>query len=468
MCGLVGMAGDISYQAVSTVFKNMLDVAQVRGRDSTGVIRVDKDLDYTWAKQVGPPNWLYESRVYENTIEKADTCVLIGHTRSKTVGDVNVKNAHPFDYPDEGICGVHNGTLRSYSHLDGYTFQKVDSEVLYNHLSKNGAAETFNDIDGAWACVWWDDNEKTLNFIRNDQRPLWFTWSKDGKTMFWASEPWMFGAVATKIELWDGGEQKKVYIELPINQLWSFRIHPKAKGDEKFVTIKPPVIIEKKKKEFGHGGTWRHGQGSASHWERQNDGTYIRPTPGNNLGTNKGGEVANPFQAARELLLDDPLPRNLSDGVDEGTNSCMSNVHFLNTSVHSSDSTIASRSSRDSARSTLSLPARNSITSLPKPKDEHSDDTAMSCSSSRKGMLRLLTGVSFREVSGIKYITNNTTKDEWSEGIFMANTSGFCTFCKEKVDDIRQVGEILDKNSFLCVSCLKEPKGNPIGEAACG
>lgn len=43
MCGIVGIAGKITHQAKNVVFKDFLDVCQVRGRDSTGVIKVRDD-----------------------------------------------------------------------------------------------------------------------------------------------------------------------------------------------------------------------------------------------------------------------------------------------------------------------------------------------------------------------------------------------------------------------------------------
>ena len=115
----------------------------------------------------------------------------------------------------------------------------VDSEVMYAHLAKHGAQETFSTIEGAFACVWWNDKEKTLNFIRNSERPLYFTWSEDCRMMFWASEPWMFAAVERKVKLWDGGKDKKKIIPLPENQLWSFKINANAKGDEKVLNMRP-------------------------------------------------------------------------------------------------------------------------------------------------------------------------------------------------------------------------------------
>ena len=367
MCGLVGVAGDVSYKVKSKVLKDMLDVCQLRGRDSTGVIKVKKDLSYDWMKQVGPPTYLYDSKMWDNRMEKGDAAAYIGHCRHKTSGEINKDNAHPFDFPDEGICGVHNGTLCSFTRLDTYNYQKVDSEVLYGHLAQNGPEETFDRLEGAWACVWWNDKEKTINFIRNDQRPLWFTWSKDARMMFWASEPWMFGAVSREIELWEGGENKKPYIQLPINTLWSFKINPEAKGDESVVTMRPAKLIAPApEKKSWQSTTWKgngqHGTGFVRRWEEKEDGSVVRVTTGpstENTPTSKGGEVADPFKEQKPqlpvLLLDDSLDDLTGTSQDDSGISNLSNVTFLRNSIKGSGQSRQSTNTKKSQKSILDI-----------------------------------------------------------------------------------------------------------------
>lgn len=487
MCGLVGIAGDVTHQARTRVFRDMLDVCQVRGRDSTGVIKVNRDLQYDWVKQVGPPSILCDSRMYERRVELGETAALIGHTRSKTVGDVTVKNAHPFDFPDEGICGVHNGTLRSYHGLDTYTFQKVDSEVLYGHLSLNGPKDTFSQVEGAYACVWWNDKDKSLNFIRNDQRPLWFTWSKDKKMMFWASEVWMFGAVARHIELWDGGESKKVYLELPPHQHWIFNINAAAKGDEPVITMKPIVEIKLEKKatavgQASHGTNRQRGEQWKNNWEQLENGEWVRKDesddPTFTMGK-PGGEVPRPFDKAAGaekeqtpliLLdkLDDELPEALRAPTQEKkTTSPLSSVSFLTHSLQRSGSTTRQTGTRHSNRNILSLPERNSPTSRSNSKGAKLSSIVPVCPGSNAVKNSILSGVSFRTVVGIDYITDNKTKTEWTMAAFMENTKGRCCFCKEPFgDNMDKIGEIVDATHVLCTSCLEDPGEDQLFNAA--
>jgi hypothetical protein len=43
-------------------------------------------------------------------------------------------------------------------------------------------------VTGAWALTWYDKLDGTLNFLRNDKRPLYYCYSEDKCTIAWASE----------------------------------------------------------------------------------------------------------------------------------------------------------------------------------------------------------------------------------------------------------------------------------------
>lgn len=467
MCGLIGAFGVISHELRTRVFKDMLDVCASRGRDSTGVIKVDKRLDYTWVKNVGHPAMLYDTRTYERSIELGDAVALIGHTRSKTVGEVSIKNAHPFDFEDRGICGVHNGTLTGIYQFDEYHHSKVDSEILYERMANTSAEKVFGEIEGAWACVWWDNNTKTINFIRNAQRPLVFTWSKDQKTLFWASEEQMFGSIERKIDLWEGTKDIPKFAELPINQLYSFSVNPEAKGAEPVITMKPvkaiapfarPVVVRPPVVNRYQEGNRHHAPGNyyASTWSRNEDGSVTRlepPTPPEAQG--KGGEVHNPFLVTDELLLDDPLPAELGQGsLDEGTHTSLSNVLFLRNSLNSSGGQTEQNISNSSPKSTLSLRGKGSTNSPPKSNDS-SSEKPHDCSLTSPAKVNLLsTGVSHRTVAGVHYITNNKSGTEYEASRFLAACRETCSFCKLPVETHRDIGEILNNEHFICTTCI--------------
>lgn len=488
MCGLVGIAGDVGYNA-RELFKDMLDVAQLRGRDSTGVIRVkdgpaEKPLDYTWVKRVGAPAWLFDSREYDREIA-GSSAALIGHTRSKTVGEVSIKTAHPFDFPEKQIVGVHNGTLRNYHKFEGYKPGMVDSEILYQNIANFGAQETFSEVDGAFACVWWDGEEQRLNFIRNKERPLWFTWSKDKRMMFWASEPWMFSAVSRKLDLWEGEEvetdgvkTRKRFIELPENTLWSFEVHPRAKTGETTMRLINPRVIDpfvKTPPKTGGGGAskpqgdldWRQGPGGE--WVRYVNGQAMEPAGPYGFGRRNrpgGGEVADPFLRARlALMQEDDAPWELLED-SSNPDETPAGLPIIPSSASSSSkrspastvSTTDSKNTPGSPNNILCLPKRTSSSSPSSSSGEPSGGSVTCLQPLKVSKLRLK-GVDFRDLSGITYITNRANSQEWTASKFFENTNnGKCSFCRTCIDDIHHVAIILNEKTFICDECVKEPK----------
>jgi predicted glutamine amidotransferase len=206
MCGLVGVAGAKTH-GTSKMFKMMLLLDVVRGLDSTGVAFVPLNSNKPdTTKAVGHPGnlWEYGSNHFGfNGMTKKDYRVLIGHNRAATLGALTEDNAHPFTYGD--ITGAHNGTLTDWWDLEGYKDLDVDSKALFNTINLKGIDYTWKNFRGAAAITYWDESTGLLHMIRNKERPLYFTKSKDQKTLFWASEPFILSVAAHKanIELVD-------------------------------------------------------------------------------------------------------------------------------------------------------------------------------------------------------------------------------------------------------------------------
>ncbi len=189
MCGLAGMAGDITL-AAEKVFRDVLTFNSIyRGRHSTGMAVVQRDNSTKLIKQLGNAIDFFERNDALQAIN-AQTKVVIGHGRHATRGQITRNNAHPFLF--DNIVGAHNGTLDNKHDIEGKDeFFGTDSEALFNLLDKEGAAKAVPKLKGAWALTWFDYQQNTINFVRNDKRPLWFAFSEDGKILFWSSEVWM-------------------------------------------------------------------------------------------------------------------------------------------------------------------------------------------------------------------------------------------------------------------------------------
>lgn len=208
MCGIVGCAGSID-RDLESVFKNLLWLDTLRGKDSTGIMSVNKAMTLvSTAKAVGPATDFLDPTVNNNLsfnygpfnrVMQSQCNVLLGHNRAATRGEVTKANAHPFKH--EHITGVHNGTLTNCSNLPDNKMFDVDSDNIFYSISEIGVKETLKKLEGAFALVWWNHKEKTLNFARNDQRPFHFMWTKNKRSIIWASEGEMLKFVTQRQEV---------------------------------------------------------------------------------------------------------------------------------------------------------------------------------------------------------------------------------------------------------------------------
>ena len=220
MCGLIGVVGDYGKEG-RRVFQELLYVNTLRGFDSTGIFNATFLKERKFVKKAIPaPDFLGLKAV--DSLISANSRVMVGHNRAATRGKINSCNAHPFEF--ENIMGVHNGTLTERWLLDDYRDFDVDSENLFYHLQRNGLQSTIDKCDGAYALVWHDLDDNTINLYRNDQRPLWHAYTEDRKAMYWASEGDMLVWILERNRV-----KYKEVIELPEETLLSIDI-PKV-GD---------------------------------------------------------------------------------------------------------------------------------------------------------------------------------------------------------------------------------------------
>lgn len=242
MCGLVGVAGVLT-QKDKDAFRTLLVLDTLRGPHSTGVAAVDKDGEWGLAKKKGNSWDLFDSREY-NSVMSQLSYVLIGHNRYATKGRINNINAHPFEF--QHVVGAHNGTIRKQQNLIDHKEFEVDSENIYHSINEIGLEDTLAVLDGAYALTYWDKRTEDLVLLRNSERPLCYTFSEDGKTLYWASEEWMLNVALSRCGLKHG----EVIDVRPCN-IYRFKIDRKYQPDpivthiqgfKEYKAPPPPVV----------------------------------------------------------------------------------------------------------------------------------------------------------------------------------------------------------------------------------
>jgi len=244
MCGIVGVAYKNNYgfhKKHVDIFTQLLRVNELRGADSTGIIYVTKDKDFSILKEAQPASWAHYNIMGHDLMKAAirEGKVLIGHNRSATVGKVTDEAAHPF-VVDNTFAMVHNGTLYGHKTLKD---TDVDSEALAHHLQPfleadeiaDGAFEAeLGKINGAYAIVSYSQKQHKVHLMRNSQRPLVLVETNDA--YYWASEGLMLMWILSRNG--EGTKDIKQTITLKEDHLYTINLNNMQMTEEEYVPKK--------------------------------------------------------------------------------------------------------------------------------------------------------------------------------------------------------------------------------------
>lgn len=250
MCGIVGLAGTIGFKE-EKVLKDLLLLDVIRGKHSTGIASMYMDAGkaaFGIAKDKLNAVDFMDGQEFIKLMAKKHYAI-IGHNRWATKGVIIKENAHPFEF--DNIIGVHNGSLSShYDFHEGSKFT-VDSQALYSELNHSDVATMWGKTNGAAALVWLDKRDNTVNFLRNKERPLWFTTLNKGATLIWASEPWMLHVACGRQDV-DLDSNPR---EVAINEHYQFQIELKEKQKipMKRTKVEPYVAPEWESSRYSYG-----------------------------------------------------------------------------------------------------------------------------------------------------------------------------------------------------------------------
>lgn len=231
MCGIVGIAANRLNKIGKNIFSDLMIVSNVRGRWGAGVAAVVGDK-IKGVKSLYSGCDLIDMKGFGELMNENSVRVLLGHTRWPTKGATGEYiNVHPHFM--KNLTGVHNGTLDK---VDGAYIKGEDSDSVefYKHADEVGFKKALSRASGAYCFVFVDHETKTLNFLRNNQRPLFIgkhLWGKDAQSLIWASEREMIVFAMSRANLMKDLE----IIELPTNEMWSIPYDIK-KGDDFEIT----------------------------------------------------------------------------------------------------------------------------------------------------------------------------------------------------------------------------------------
>lgn len=280
MCGLVGMAGDFSLKH-RDMMKDLIFFNTLRGRDSTGLTYYNMRRNEVTTKKATCPGFEFIEQPWIDTTLGLQAGVWLAHGRHKTVGAVNRLNAHPFEVRNEKdnieLFGAHNGTLSTKYDIEkllGDNFG-TDSEALLNLINRIGPKKAIAEARGAWALTWWDSADNSINFLRNVERPLFYTYSDDLKVLMWASESWMLRTAAARrgVKLAISSKTKEEAV-WAVNENTLFKwIIPKFSGtDNSFDGPEQEGGLLGKPEEKRFHTTGNYGASGGVHWYNRGEG----------------------------------------------------------------------------------------------------------------------------------------------------------------------------------------------------
>jgi hypothetical protein len=184
MCGIVGFVvsapgarwteqGD----KLKEYMYQMLYFDAARGPHATGLMRIDRgkhnELPSAFKRAWHAADFLGHKQADALLNNVGSASAMIGHNRFATYGGKDAHgNAHPFNL--EHITLVHNGHVTNARELVSHeSHHEVDSAMVTAAIAIDGAEAVLPKLDGGYSLVWHNAKDGTINFARNDKRPMY-------------------------------------------------------------------------------------------------------------------------------------------------------------------------------------------------------------------------------------------------------------------------------------------------------
>lgn len=209
MCGIIGLYGKgtsfYPNAKKNFIFEGLI-VDTVRGFDSSGIALLPADTKEQvriYKRDLAGYDFVQQKHT-NRLIDQINTSVgVIAHNRSATKGSVSDRNAHPFKHGH--ITLVHNGTVHNANTLVNKKDQPdgliVDSEYVAHALSMESADDILPKLTGGYSLVWFDEDDRSLHFARNDAKPMYIAFDSKDEQIYFGSEAEMIVWLCTRSNL---------------------------------------------------------------------------------------------------------------------------------------------------------------------------------------------------------------------------------------------------------------------------
>ena len=232
MCGLIGFVlrntqGRRSFADKRNFMDQGLYASAMRGWDATGIaaIRTPGGTPLVYKKAMPSCDFLFMRKTQKMLDDIDDYHALLGHTRSATMkGHSQDQNAHPFQFGH--ITLTHNGHVHNWKQLGAECDLEVDSAHVAASMAQKGEEETLTRIQGDYALVWHNAQDKTINFARNHGRPLYYAEIPEWNGLVYGSEYEMMGAILSRNRI--GIKEKFWYPQENVHFKWNLETWGKS------------------------------------------------------------------------------------------------------------------------------------------------------------------------------------------------------------------------------------------------
>lgn len=205
MCGIASVIINKkdNHKTGKRVFKTLMIGNEARGKDSTGVLTINRsNKTFSLFKSTVKSSEFMNRKKFK----QVEGDVYIGHTRFATKGAVTERNAHPL--VKDKIILVHNGMISNDDELaksnNNQQFQ-VDSEVLLPIVQEE-AWDKLQKLQGTANFIAWN-KETNILYIERHDNPLYWYVNEDEGIIALSSRGNELELIQTFL---DGGELKEV------------------------------------------------------------------------------------------------------------------------------------------------------------------------------------------------------------------------------------------------------------------